>query len=358
MPRPPRARRAPVPHALALAAATAAATLLLARAGLPSPALFAGLAVGLLDALCLPRPFPLPARLGTAGQAAVGVTIGTLVQLSTLAALGEHWLPVLLVTLATLLLSLGTGWVLGRHRDLDAVTGAFALVAGGASGLVVIARQLGADERVVAVVQYVRVLLVVLSLPVVLNVVFGVRATGGAAAPAGDPWAGVLLVVVCGLAGPWLGRRAHLPAHTLLGPLLLAAVASLTGLSGAAVVPDPVQQVAYALIGLQIGLRFTPASLLTVARVLPAAVALVVVGVLGSAGLGVLLSRATGLPELDTYLATTPGGLYAVLAAAVGSGADATFVLSVQVLRLLVMLLAAPALAGLLARARPGPDRG
>jgi membrane AbrB-like protein len=348
-----RSRPGRLAHPVALTAVTIAATLLLGRFGLPSPALFAGLAVGLLDALLLPRPFALPARAGTAGQAVVGVTIGTLVQLSTLSALGAHWLPVLLVTVATLLLSLATGWLLGRHRDLDAVTGAFALVAGGASGVVVIARQLGADERVVAVVQYVRVLIVVLSLPVVLNAVFDVHAGGGAAgggSGGGNPLAGVLLVVVCGLAGPWLGERAHLPAPTLLGPLLLAAVASLTGLSGGAEVPDLVQQPAYALIGLQIGLRFTPASLATVARVLPAAVALVVVGVLGSAGLGLLLSRATGLPELDTYLATTPGGLYAVLAAAVGSGADATFVLSVQVLRLLVMLLAAPALARLLTR--------
>ncbi|WP_432542502.1 AbrB family transcriptional regulator [Kineococcus sp. SYSU DK002] len=338
-------------HVLVLLVATVVATGLLGRLGLPSPALFAGLAAGLADALVSRRPVTLPARAGTAGQAVVGVTIGTLVQLSTLSALGAHWLPVLAVTVGTLALSLGTGWLLGRHRDVDAVTGAFALVAGGASGLVAIARQLGADERVVAVVQYVRVLLVVLSLPVVLNVVFGVR-TAPAAGPADDWPAGIALVVVCGVAGPWLGRWARLPAHTLLGPLLLAALASLTGLSGGAGVPGPVQEVAYALIGLQIGLRFTRSSLVTVARVLPAALGLIVAGVLGSAGLGVALSRVTGLPLLDTYLATTPGGLYAVLAAAVGAGADATFVLAVQVLRLLVMLLAAPVLARALSRGR------
>ncbi|WP_432522577.1 AbrB family transcriptional regulator [Kineococcus sp. SYSU DK006] len=337
-------------HAALLAAATVLASLLLGRLGLPSPSLFAGLAVGLVDALAAPRPLALPERAGTAAQAVVGVTIGTLVQLSTLAALGEHWLPVLAVTVGTLLLSLGTGALLGRHRDVDAVTGAFALVAGGASGLVVIARQLGADERVVAVVQYVRVLLVVLSLPLVLQLVFGVHADGPAAAGAAGPvWAGLALTAACAAAGPWLGRRAHLPAASLLGPLLLAAAASLGGLTGGAGVPAPVQEVAYALVGLQVGLRFTPRSLVAVARVLPAALALIVVGVLGSAGLGVLLSAVTGLPALDTYLATTPGGLYAVLAAAVGAGADATFVLSVQVLRLLVMLLAAPALATLLA---------
>lgn len=340
-------------HVLVLVAATVVATLLLGRLGLPSPALFAGLAAGLVDALVARRAVRLPARAGLAGQAVVGVTIGTLVQVSTLAALGEHWLPVLAVTVGTLALSLGTGWLLGRHHDVDAVTGAFALVAGGASGLVVIARQLGADERVVAVVQYVRVLLVVLSLPVVLNVVFEVRAVGPAAGPsAGNSWTGVALVVVCGLAGPWLGRRAHLPAATLLGPLLLTAASSLSGVTAGAQVPELLQQVAYALIGLQIGLRFTRSSLAAVARVLPAAFALIVVGVAGSAALGVALSRATGLPALDTYLATTPGGLYAVLAAAVGSGADATFVLSVQVLRLLVMLLAAPVLAKALSHNR------
>ncbi|WP_337063133.1 AbrB family transcriptional regulator [Kineococcus sp. G2] len=358
-----RAPRAPLArtlgHALVLAAATAAASAGLAALGLPSPALFAGLLVGLLDALALPRALELPRGTGTAAQAAVGVTIGTLVQLSTLAALGEHWLPVLLVTLGTLVLSLGTGALLGRHRDVDPVTGAFALVAGGAGGLVVMARQLGADERVVAVVQYLRVLVVVLSLPVVLHLVFGVRAQEAApAADGGPPWAGPLLVAVCGAAGAWLGRRAHLPAAPLLGPMLLAAVLSLGGLADGVRVPGALEAVAYALIGLQVGLRFTPASLASAARVLPAALALIAVGVAGSAGLAALLSAATGLPLLDTYLATTPGGLYAVLAAAVGSGADATFVLSVQVLRLLVMLLAAPVLARALASGRFRRRRG
>ena len=71
------------------------------------------------------------------------------------------------------------------------------------------------------------------------------------------------------------------------------------------------------------------------------------------AGLGVVLSRTAGVTLLDGYLATTPGALYAVLATATGSGANATFVLAVQVLRLFVMLFSAPLLARLL-RPRAG----
>jgi uncharacterized membrane protein AbrB (regulator of aidB expression) len=61
-----------------------------------------------------------------------------------------------------------------------------------------------------------------------------------------------------------------------------------------------------------------------------------------------LVPLTAGVSLLDGYLATTPGGLYAVLPIAYGSGADTTFVLAVQGLRLLGMVLAAPVVVRLL----------
>ncbi len=58
------------------------------------------------------------------------------------------------------------------HRDVTPLTGSLALVAGGASGLVAIARELGGDDRVVSVVQYLRVALVTASMPVVVTLVY------------------------------------------------------------------------------------------------------------------------------------------------------------------------------------------
>ena len=104
------------------------------------------------------------------------------------------------------------------------------------------------------------------------------------------------------------------------------------------------------MIGLQVGLSFTRESLRTIGRALPLALAVIVGLIVASAGLGAVLSAATGASALDGYLATTPGGLYAVLATATDSGADATFVLAVQVLRLFVMLLTAPLVARALRR--------
>lgn len=56
---------------------------------------------------------------------------------------------------------------------------------------------------------------------------------------------------------------------------------------------------------------------------------------------------------LDGYLATTPGGVYAVLATAIPAGGDETSVVAVQVLRVILMLLVAPALARLARPAAP-----
>ena len=60
---------------------------------------------------------------------------------------------------------------------------------------------------------------------------------------------------------------------------------------------------------------------------------------------GVMLARLTGATPLEGYLATTPGGIYAVLATAISSGVDVAFVVAVQVLRVIVMLLLAPVAA-------------
>ncbi|WP_299955286.1 AbrB family transcriptional regulator [uncultured Modestobacter sp.] len=320
--------------------------------GVPSAALFGGLVAGLGRALLGRAALTLPGRAGTAAQAVIGVSIGALVQTDTLRTVAEHWLPVLGVTVATLGVSLVAGQLMRLQRGISPVTGAFAMIAGGASGITAMARDLGADEQVVAVLQYLRVLLIVIAMPIVATTVYGASGGAGAAPAADGPgWpAGLLFTVVCVGLGLLLGRLSRLPVGALLGPLAVAAVLDVTGLAHGASVPGLVEAAGFLAIGLQVGLGFTRSSLALVGRALPLALLLIVAAVVACAGLGVLLSRTAGVTLLDGYLATTPGGLYAVLATATGSGADATFVLAVQVLRLFVMLFTAPLLARWLGR--------
>jgi hypothetical protein len=321
-----------------LAAATAATALALDLAGMPSPTLFAALLVGVVVALRRPDRVALPRGVFTAAQAVTGVTLGAYLQSSSLSAIADSWLPVAVVSLGTLGLSLAAGVVLSRTTELDPATAALGSIAGGASGIVGMSDELGADDRLVAFMQYLRVLVVVLLTPAVAALTGGHAATGTPSEPALGDLEGWLLTLAIAPAGVIAGRRLHLPS--LIGPMLIAGGLTLAGAGFA--VPPVLRELSFALIGLMVGLRFTVATLRQVGRlVVPVLLSLVAL-LVACFGLAVLLHLTTDVSLRDAYFATTPGGLYAVLAIAVGAGADTTFILAVQALRVFVMILLAP----------------
>jgi membrane AbrB-like protein len=336
-----------------LVALTAGGTAAMAWLGVPSPALFAGLLAATVLALG-GLPVVVPRPLTGAGQAVIGVVIGVLAQPGTLAGLAGQWVPVLLVSVTTLVVSMAAGLLLGLRRGISPLTGMLALTAGGASGLVAVSRDLGGDDRTVAVVQYLRVGMVTATMPVVAAVGFGATAGSGPDASGSAPLVvDIGYVAVCAVAGAVLARIARVPAGALLGPMCVAIALNLAGWSFGATPPTLLVELAYAVIGWQAGSRFTRESLRTVLGTLLPAAALIVGVILACAGLGLALSALTGATALDGYLATTPGGVYAVLATAVSAGTDVTFVMAVQVLRVVVMLLVTPAIARLAGRALP-----
>ncbi|MGV0852691.1 AbrB family transcriptional regulator [Mycolicibacterium phlei] len=333
---------------LLLATVTVVVTYPLEFVGVPSAALFAALVVGIALALAAVAPARVPRRLGIAAQGVLGVYIGTMVHQDAVAALGPHWPLVVGIAFATLVLSVACGALLALHRDVTPLTGSLALVAGGASGLVAIARELGGDDRVVSVVQYLRVALVTASMPVVVTLIYHAdrsRPTKVTETETAPWYLSVVMLVGLVIVGALAGRLVRLPGAGLLGPLALTVALELTGYSFGLSVPVALVQLGYAVIGWQAGLAFTRESLRTVGRMLPTAIGLIVVLSVVTAGLGVLLSHLTGLSLLEGYLATSPGGVYAVLATAVETGSNVTFIIAAQVVRILMMLFAAPLLA-------------
>jgi membrane AbrB-like protein len=305
--------------------------------------------LGIAVALRWPGGLLPDRRFFVAAQAVTGVSLGAYLQSSTLSAIADSWLEITFVSFATLALSLVAGALLSRFTEVDGPTAALGVVAGGASGIVVMARELGADERLVAFMQYLRVLVVILLTPLVAAVT-GSHGGGGPHQPAFGDLKGWLITLAAAPAGAVLGRFARLPAPSLVGPMFLAGAVTLAGEEF--VVPAALTTVAFAIIGLQVGLRFTVATVKQVGRLF-GPVLLSLFGLLvGTFGLAVILHLTAPVSLRDAYFATTPGGLYAVLPLAFGSGADGGFVLAVQGLRVLVMVLAAPAVVRWLLRPR------
>src|SRR4029079_12086659 len=110
------------------------------------------------------------------------------------------------------------------------------------------------DERVVTVVQYLRVLVVLLAMPLVTAVVFHPSHGHGQLASADAGWARDLLFVIVSLAlGLLLARLVRFPTASLLGPLAVAVVIALGGWLGGVRGSPPGQWGALGLDGARVG---------------------------------------------------------------------------------------------------------
>jgi uncharacterized membrane protein AbrB (regulator of aidB expression) len=88
---------------------------------------------------------------------------------------------------------------------------------------------------------------------------------------------------------------------------------------------------------------------------MPLAFVQLVLSVAGCAAVGVVFARLIDVDTLDGYLATTPGGLPAVTAIAIGSGASVGLIITMQLVRVFMSLLLAPVLGAYMRRFRTGP---
>ncbi|PRY44794.1 AbrB family transcriptional regulator [Umezawaea tangerina] len=323
---------------------TAGSALLLTWLRVPAALLFAGVLGGLAASLTGRRE-PRPTRFaGAVAQGVLGASIGAMANRTMLAEVAGHWLPILVVVTTTLVVSIGVGQVLRLLPTVSGRTAVFSSVAGGAVGFITGAREAGADEHVVMVVQYLRVLLILVSMPaVVLWLDPGTRAVGDqvSASPAKTALFGVLAVA----AGLLLTRLLPFAGAGLVWPMLAAFGLASSGLFEHPSVPAPALGVVFLVIGLQVGFSLSVAKIRAVVKVLPLAGVQIVATVAGCALIGYAVSRVTTMSAYDAYLASTPGGLSAVLGLSLATDSNTPLVMAFQVTRLMVSLLLLPLFA-------------
>ncbi|MGW5383450.1 AbrB family transcriptional regulator [Nocardia sp. NPDC003963] len=320
---------------------------------IPAPELVIPMVAGTVLALAGVVRTSFPERAGRAVQAMVGVLMGSYLQPHALAAVATAGLPLIAVTITTIAVCGMAALWLARSPRIPLVDAALGMVPGGSGGIIACAHELGADSRRVAFAQYLRVGLIALTAPVLVTAVggHGTLSSSPVGWPAFAHWVQqpqglssvVVLAAIC-LLGIRLGERLRLPAPVLLGPMIAAAVVTLTDTWTGFAPAGPLEDVLFAVIGLEVGLRFTRPAIRGAAKILPRLItAIVGVGLL-CAGLSWAVAAVTGITFVEAYLATTPGGINAVLATAVSSGSDVPLVSTVQSLRLFLVLLFIPPL--------------
>ena len=159
-----------------------------------------------------------------------------------------------------------------------------------------------------------------------------------------------MLTIGLAALGALAGTMLKIPAGALIVPLVLTALGGGLGLWNDLQPPETVREPAFIVIGLAVGLGFDVIVLRRALRVAPAALAAIVGIIVACGALAAVVVATTDVSLLDAYLATTPGGINAVLVTAFAAGANTSLVIGLQGLRLFVMVLVGPVLVRYLLR--------
>jgi membrane AbrB-like protein len=315
--------------------------------------MIAGIAVALAD--CGVR---VPPRIVLFAQGVIGCMIARSIPLSIIGELARDWPLFVTVVAAVIASSCTLGWLLTSWRVLPGTTAVWGSFPGAASAMMLMAAAYGADIRLVACMQYLRVLLVAVSATVVARLWTGNTTTPSAAIIWFPPiaWAAfaeTLLLIALGVAS---ARFRRIPAGPLLVPLVLGMALRDGGLL-AIELPPWLLAMSYALVGWSIGLGFNRTILAHAARALPRILLAILVLMAVCGGLAALLVVGAGIDPLTAYLAMSPGGADSAAIIAMASNVDVAFVMAMQTTRLILILLLGPRLAAFIADRASAPKR-
>lgn len=331
-----------------LGAASIALGALLQRAHVPAAWLIGPMVVAIALAI---RGFEgrLP-RVGfTIAQALIAVTVSQTITTPILIELATEWAPIVTVVLLSVAAAGLAGWLLARYSAIAAETAAWGSTPGGATTMIVLAADFGADPRLVAFMQYLRVTLVVLSASSVSRLLLGgtPQPHGIVATGPFDPGAFLTTLAFAALGG-LIGRYSRIPGGQFLVPLIVAGVLHAAGILHP-YTPWWLLDAAYATIGLSIGLLWTRETLLTAVRILPTLLVSTTVLIVLCAAAGMLLVLWAHVDPMTAYLATTPGGLDSVPIIALDAGTkNLPLVLTAQTIRVFAVVATGPVLAKLI----------
>lgn len=287
-----------------------------------------------------------------AAQTMVGCLMGHALTGDILQTFGRHWALFLAVVLVIVVVSGLLGWMISRFKVLPGTTAIWGVAPGAASAMMIIAGEFGADARLVAVMQYLRVVCVAGLASLVARIWVG-PVGGGAHGFAwwfpAIPWMDFLTTLVVAAVAGGLGVALRIPAGALFLPLFASAL--LGGLGLVKIVqPHWLLAASYALLGWSVGLAFTREIIAHAWRALPPILLSIVLLIAACGFLAFILAEVAGIDPLTAYLATSPGGMDTIAIIGAASNVDLSFIMAMQTMRFVIVLIFGPPLARFIAR--------
>ena len=283
--------------------------------------------------------------LGTFMRTFLGVAVGSSITPATVSHLPDFALSLLFVPLFIALIG-AIGYPLFRYVfGFNHATAWYAAMPGGLQDMLVFGEEAGGDVRALSLIHATRVLVIVTVAPLIMVAFWGVDLSQPPGQPAAsmDPVQIGLMIFAC-FAGWKIAERVGLFGASILGPMILTGILSLTGI----ITTRPPAEIIWAaqfFIGIAVGVKY--AGITWRELRIDVGAGLIYAALLALISLGFFeVVHLTGVaPALDAFLAFLPGGQAEMVVIAIIAGADLAYVVSHHLLRIILVILLAPIVA-------------
>lgn len=317
---------------------------------LPMPWMLGSLFVSAVMVLTV-RPrvledYTFPPPLRTFFIALIGVMIGTQVTPELWDMAGDLGLSFLCLIFFVVAAHAGNYQIFRRVGGMDRATAFYSGTPGGLIESIVTGEAAGADIRILTVQQFLRIIVVITTLPLALSLWVGepVGSAAGILSPNASEPVGPLaigMIVMIAVAGMALGGPLRLPAARLTGPLLLAGGLTVTGVLHTHL-PGWLIAAAQCVIGVSLGLRFHGVKLDLLRRSLGLSLLSVAYMLVLGGAIAMLLHAVTGIPFLHLLISYAPGGVAEMSVIALSLAANPALVSLHHVIRILLTVVEMP----------------
>jgi membrane AbrB-like protein len=298
------------------------------------------------------RPLFMPSLLARAIFIVIGTSLGAMVTPQALQGMAAYPLSIGILILAMLCVSLGASAYLYLVHRWELLSAYLATSPGGLSQVLVVAAELGADLRGIAIVQTIRVVIIAIGFPAGLSL-FGYA--GHATRPGNGPLDLALadelaILVAASTVVGLIAFRFRFPGGLLFGAMFASAALHGSGLVHA-MVPPWVANLAMVTLGAIIGARFANTSLRLLFDYLAAAFGSFAVAVAIATLFAAVMINMLALPVPEVMIAYAPGSVDAMMLLALALHLDPVYVGAHHVMRIIFVSLAMPLVARPLAHA-------
>ncbi len=289
-----------------------------------------------------PLPLLLGPMLGCLVAALAGVAIGATVTPDFVAGLPSHGASIALVPLYVVVIG-GIGYpFLRRVMGFDRPTAFYSAMPGGLQDMLLFGEEAGGNVRTMSLIHATRVLVIVTVAPFLMTALYGADLNRPPGLRLADiPVLETAIMLVAGPLGWKIAERLHIFGAAILGPLILTAALSLSGL----IQHRPPAEIVWAaqfFIGIAIGAKYSGIT----ARELRVSVGAGLVFALLLALLSLIFIEIVTLvsdaPFIDILLSFLPGGQAEMAVIAIVAGADVGFVVAHHLTRVFFVILVAP----------------